>query len=259
MARPKVKFNCLQCGDSFFDWVSQRKNGGKYCSKECHNQSMKSHLKSECEQCKKIFSITPTDVKLGRGKFCSKECYNDARTRKSKCGTCGVVFKSLPSKKRKYCSLACSSKAQKKRVARECTWCGMAFTVKPVTIKRGHGKFCSQTCRANYNLKHNVVYKGTSIEKAIESELIKLGINYESQARIGRYLCDFYINDWNLVVECDGDYWHSLPENIQRDKKKDNWMKENGYNIIRLKESEIRKDAEACLIKHLSLLEPSIS
>src|SRR5260221_505562 len=52
-------------------------------------------------------------------------------------------------------------------------------------------------------------YRGrTSIEVIIASLLTSLEVEYEDQKHIGRYSVDFYIPSKNLVIECDGTYWH---------------------------------------------------
>ena len=39
-------------------------------------------------------------------------------------------------------------------------------------------------------------------------------------------------------IEYDGDYWHSLPEMVKRDHKKDEICQQRGIRLIRIKESD---------------------
>ena len=55
---------------------------------------------------------------------------------------------------------------------------------------------------------------------------------------------DIYLPDLKVGIEYDGDYWHSLPEMIERDKKKDNICKEKNIKLIRIKESEWANNKE---------------
>ena len=55
---------------------------------------------------------------------------------------------------------------------------------------------------------------------------------------------DIYLPDLKIGIEYDGDYWHSLPEMIERDKKKDNICKEKNIKLIRIKESEWANNKE---------------
>jgi hypothetical protein len=208
----KIEFTCEYCKGGFFDWASQRKGKRNFCSVNCKNENMKTKLTRECKQCRTIFPVTPTDLNVGRGKYCSKECYDEARLKVSECEYCEVTFKSLPSKNRRFCTPKCSTKAQYKKVKRVCIWCEKDFDTSLPTIKKGHGKFCTQTCRANYNLKYNTRYKN----------------------------------------------WHSLPAAIARDKRKDKWMRKNGYTIIRLSEKDIKDNAEIALLNKLPSLQLSL-
>ena len=40
----------------------------------------------------------------------------------------------------------------------------------------------------------------------------------------------------NIIIDCDGKYWHSLPENAERDKRVNKWFSENDYIVLRLSE-----------------------
>lgn len=55
----------------------------------------------------------------------------------------------------------------------------------------------------------------------------------------------------NIVIEYDGDYWHSLPNN--KDDKKDAILKNKGYEIIRILESSYLKDRE-CVVNNLATI-----
>ncbi|MBV9951482.1 MAG: DUF559 domain-containing protein [Acidimicrobiia bacterium] len=95
--------------------------------------------------------------------------------------------------------------------------------------------------------------RDTSIELAVASVLTQLGEQFESQLRMGRWLPDFVIESRKLVIECDGSYWHSLPAAIDRDRRKDDWMAEHGYRVVRLPEDVIRADATAAVRSALGM------
>lgn len=79
----------------------------------------------------------------------------------------------------------------------------------------------------------------TSIERTTAELLSALGITFEPQYRIGRFVVDFYVPTSNLVIECDGTYWHSRPGDAERDARRDAWLSQHGYRVCRLKEIEI--------------------
>lgn len=81
--------------------------------------------------------------------------------------------------------------------------------------------------------------KGCSkIEKEVMKELDKLEIQYKYQEPVCSYFVDIFI-DSKLIIECDGDYWHSLPKIQLSDKKKNEVWKENGYIVLRFSETQI--------------------
>jgi very-short-patch-repair endonuclease len=50
---------------------------------------------------------------------------------------------------------------------------------------------------------------------------------------------DFYIASFNLLIECDGDYWHSKPGIKTRDAAKTRKALRLGYRVERMSESFI--------------------
>lgn len=79
------------------------------------------------------------------------------------------------------------------------------------------------------------------IEQLVYKYLDILGIAYEKQKKINYYTADIFVESKNLIIECDGNYWHSLKENIIRDKRKNTYLINHGYNLIRLSEFEIKE------------------
>jgi very-short-patch-repair endonuclease len=57
---------------------------------------------------------------------------------------------------------------------------------------------------------------------------------------------DFFIAP-NICVYCDGDYWHSMPNQVERDKRQDEVLTAAGYKVYRFLGSAITKDVDACL------------
>ena len=66
---------------------------------------------------------------------------------------------------------------------------------------------------------------------------------------------DFYIPEYNTLIEIDGDFWHcnpntkyALPEcktqhiNIENDKFKSQWAVDNGYKLLRFWENDINNN-----------------
>lgn len=85
----------------------------------------------------------------------------------------------------------------------------------------------------------NKRYSRTDIEQIVESVLQAMGIEYVPQKHIGRWVVDFFIPSKSLCLECDGDYWHSLPDVQERDARKDVYLQQKGYTVLRILGSQI--------------------
>lgn len=66
--------------------------------------------------------------------------------------------------------------------------------------------------------------KMSSIEKITLNILKSLGVSFVSQKQVGFYHFDFYLEDFNVYIECQGEYWHSLPGRESRDQSKKTYL-----------------------------------
>lgn len=83
-------------------------------------------------------------------------------------------------------------------------------------------------------------FRTTKIEKIVYEYLENQKIQFEKQKLINnKFLVDAYIPKFNLIIECDGDYWHSLPNIIKKDKRKNAYLKKCGFKLIRISETSI--------------------
>ena len=94
------------------------------------------------------------------------------------------------------------------------------------------------------------------LEKMVADELDRLGIKYTFQFFIhDGNVCksyDFKIKDSPTILEVDGDFWHGNPDTKyhhievesthQNDILKEKMAADRGYTVIRLWESDIKKD-----------------
>jgi G:T-mismatch repair DNA endonuclease (very short patch repair protein) len=85
--------------------------------------------------------------------------------------------------------------------------------------------------------------------------LDEMGVEYVEERRVGFFSFDFYLTDYDVYVEVDGDYFHSNPSvypegpvtktqkiNYYRDMKKNEFCKERGIRLMRFWECQIMKD-----------------
>ena len=92
-------------------------------------------------------------------------------------------------------------------------------------------------------LKQSRNKQPTSIEKKIYEELKSRGLLFETQKLInGRFLVDAYIPSLNLIIEADGDYWHSLDRVKKKDRAENAYLTKCCYNLLRLSEKEINNE-----------------
>lgn len=90
---------------------------------------------------------------------------------------------------------------------------------------------------------------GTSIELAVRAELDRRGIAHTPNKQLlGRFNVDIFIEP-NMVIECDGEYWHGSKEAKAKDRRRDRALRKAGYVVHRFWESEIKKDVVACIMR----------
>lgn len=86
----------------------------------------------------------------------------------------------------------------------------------------------------------------SSIEIIVQKQLDSLGIRYLQQKHVNDgkrdYWLDFYIPSFKLVVECNGDYWHNLPERKERDKMLKEYVESTSRRIVFIWEHEIKDE-----------------
>lgn len=133
----------------------------------------------------------------------------------------------------------------------DCFLCGTTSEFSPYVhrlIEAGTRKpFCSNTCAASYG-RTQIKHEATSIEVAMQAELERRGIEFDAQYNFnGKFKPDFILHEYKIIIECDGDYWHRLPEVVSRDKRKNAYYRACGYSTHRFWESEIHADVGACV------------
>lgn len=70
------------------------------------------------------------------------------------------------------------------------------------------------------------------------------GFKFRRQEPLGRYIADFVDYEKKLVIELDGGE-HAL--NDEKDKKRDEWFKNQGYEVLRFWDNEVLKSKDAVL------------
>lgn len=100
-----------------------------------------------------------------------------------------------------------------------------------------------EKCREK-RIKQILPIKDTKIEVKIQNFLKELGIEFFTHQYIKEiehgYQCDILIPSMNMVIECDGDYWHKYPIGREIDNIRTKELIEKGFKVLRLWEREIK-------------------
>lgn len=112
-------------------------------------------------------------------------------------------------------------------------------------------------------------YRPSKLEKTFSNILDLLDIKYQGSfyAPPIKAFYDFYIPNTKILIEVDGDFWHTNPlkypdgpkakcqiKNQFRDQEKTQWAKENGYKLLRFWEYDINnniKQVKQTLLENL--------
>lgn len=172
------------------------------------------------------------------------------------CVICGASFLVTQARRNApCCSVKCGNKKKSLRrgeghplrKARNaaCAWCGAPLVNKPCKQR-----MCSKACSGAYSVSLQDGRR-SSIELAVEAVLVEIGEAFIPQKKMARWSVDFYLPARKLVIECDGDYWHGKPHQIEKDRRKDGWLVAHGLRIKRLTETAINANAKAAVLAAL--------
>ena len=282
---PIYNVTCQTCGKTFTAKRAYSQVIPKYCSRKCHFASPIRKPRSDkgiqktprittyCKECGKELHVTQSTLDAGRGRFCSASCSGryhrkgkpppnpNPRKRVAKrvtliCKICKQPFKVKPYRVRqqaRYCSHECANKVNgadhphyRDRIEKTCIICSATVLIHP--YRQDTFKCCSRECSSRYALSQLAAKAGpTSIEQLLLDELDRRSIPYNFQYVIDKWSIDIALPEYKIAIEADGDYWHSLPDRIEKDKEKDTWLTSKGWIVFRFSGSKIRKLPPACI------------
>lgn len=101
----------------------------------------------------------------------------------------------------------------------------------PSKLKHGRRKYCSRSCAVLARPQFRVSKIG---DAAIDAFLAQAPMLALREHRIGRWTVDLAIPTENVVIELDGEYWHSLPAMRERDERKDADLRRRGWTVRRV-------------------------
>lgn len=280
----KIKCRCKKCGFTFEKTKGHLKTGGTSCPK-CDDELFFKNLSNNgftflsfcppysvefsCNKCGHISKRKKGDFKRGTV-YCSN-CYDSELLNtlkennltiisksnnykiKVKCNKCGCIFEKDKSSLKKgivnclgcreieiesflnrnNLSYICELSDYKIKV--KCKNCDEVFVRKLSHLKQGITK-CPNCCsqRSQFEL---------DVEKELNKRNIKFKIN--SFNILKEKELDFYLPDYNLAIECNGDYWHSTKfKNKDYHLHKYNLCKSRGIRLIQIPEFQWNTNKE---------------
>lgn len=110
--------------------------------------------------------------------------------------------------------------------------------------------------------------RDTKPELIVTEMLTLSGIRFIKQFSLPRIYCDFYLPDYNLIIEVDGDYWHANPDRFssddligskkmkasqiwESDKKKSEKIIAFGYKLLRIWSSSLKNMTSQMLVEDI--------
>ena len=228
--------------------------------------------------------------------FCSLECEKEFQHKETfevrNCEICGKEFECSKLSNQRFCSHECQNKWQttivgdlnprSTKVHMNCDWCGKEFLVSRYKLDAQERFFCCRECsRAWFNnvfiqtddFKEKATLRAVKIisdglipfvytkpQLRVNSILDECNIKYQNDYNVKYYAVDNYLEDYNLMIEVMGDYWHSNPNifdfndlndiqynRISRDKAKHTYIKKYyGIEVLYLWEHDIMTNPELC-------------
>ncbi len=73
-----------------------------------------------------------------------------------------------------------------------------------------------------------------------------LNLKFRRQQQIGVFIADFYCHQARLVIELDGGI-HLTPEQADRDRNREVYLRENRLRVLRFTNDQILEDPESVL------------
>lgn len=87
------------------------------------------------------------------------------------------------------------------------------------------------------------------IERKLYIALLQNGYQVETQTPCGPYRIDMTIPGARIAIEADGKAYHSSPAQKAHDKRKNEYLKKNGWKVLRVSGRQINREMPKVLRK----------
>ena len=285
-----IERKCDGCGKDFRKSYASNRKPPRYCCRACCDGDAKYQTAKatataatrfpgeryktiQCAHCRKDVLV---DARTKRQrKYCSTACKYANKASSEvviSCRTCGVAVKATQRPDRafpQYCSRQCmfkdplragevaaaTKRAMNNPAVREKMMAGVRIrSQKPEWIVSRREIMLAAYKRGCFDEK-----TFTAPARAIAAMMDELGVKYEREWILGHYSYDFYLPDFHVCIEVQGDYWHGNPrvyssqqltarqrrrQNI--DKTKRSFAQNRGVGVIAVWEWDITRRFRWC-------------
>lgn len=207
---------CKTCGKQIKKYRSIFKGYALHCGCSCAQLDKETQKKLAETNLKKYGTVNPAQSKVVQDKM--------KKTNLERYGTENVFASEYGKKKIKKTNLERygTENPQQNKIIKKKTI--------DTTMKR-YGVKCPCLLNKDYNVSKGEI----ELFEFIKSHY---SVIHNDREQISPMELDIYIPSLNIGIEYDGDYWHSFPDMIKRDKLKDSICKKKGIFLIRVKESD---------------------
>lgn len=263
----------------------------QYCSRECQYKGYKKQkvqrVDLQCIFCNKNFLTKESNLKVkGRGQYCSRKC-KDLHQKEKYVGSNNPMYgithtRDWLENQKNIITNLWKSEIHRKKVKESMDRFVKENGYYPGQDKNSRDKakntlferygvyhnwsgiFGNRKCDKTFIENHNGITsheyrseilrnnKKSKPEYTFENFLIELQISYIFQFKVKNRFFDFYLPDYNTIVEIDGDYFHGRglsydSMNLQQkrsyknDKYKNSIIKKLDFRFIRIWESDLYK------------------
>ncbi|WP_088105227.1 endonuclease domain-containing protein [Halalkalibacter urbisdiaboli] len=85
------------------------------------------------------------------------------------------------------------------------------------------------------------------IERRLYDALVSRGYVPRTQVPCGKYRIDLALVPQRIAIECDGRAYHSSPRQKAHDRRKNAYLRRNGWRVVRFSGSRIHRDINGIL------------
>lgn len=228
-----------------------------------------------CQWCGKLMYMIQSRIKKQKTYTCSAECASELKkfmfTEIRQCGFCHEWYSCKPGSPKRFCSVECQWEWQKTNTGFKnpkfqgktipCDYCGELFEIHKYNLDKYEHHFCSAQCRKDWHrevFSQDEEWKEKSRIRGAETTKMQLGkcntlpqiivnkylssmkIKYQNEYCIKYYSVDNYLDDYNLIIEVMGDYWHYNISNPKINKNEPNKIQKHRIDADRRKHTYIK-------------------